>query len=122
MGTCKCSMARLLPYPRCTGSRAYILLTSVLLGSSTSSDTLLGPSCCSVTKPCPTLRPHRLQHARLPCPSPSPGVCSNSCPLSQRCHPTISSSVVPFSSCLQSFPAKNWGLHRLMTKQCFLIM
>ena len=45
-----------------------------------------------------------LQHARLPCSSPSPGVCSNSCPLSQ-CHPTISSSVVPFSSCPESFPA-----------------
>ena len=44
-------------------------------------------------------------HARLPCPSPSPRVCSNSCPLSQWCHPTISSSVVSFSSCLQSFPA-----------------
>ena len=50
-------------------------------------------------------RPRGLQHARLPCPSPTPGACSNSCPLSQWCHPTISSSVVPFSSCLQSFPA-----------------
>ena len=50
------------------------------------------------------MRPHRLQHARLPCPSPSPEACSNSCPLSWRCHPTISSSVVPFLSCLQSFP------------------
>ena len=49
--------------------------------------------------------PHGLQHARLPCPSPSPGACSNSCPLSQWCHPTISSSVIPFFSCLQSFPA-----------------
>ena len=48
--------------------------------------------------------PHGLQHARLPCPSPSPRVCSNSCPSSLRCHPTISSSVVPFSFCLQSFP------------------
>ena len=47
---------------------------------------------------------HRLQHAWLPCPSPSPGTHSNSCVLSQWCHPTISSSV-PFSSCLQSFPA-----------------
>ena len=46
-----------------------------------------------------------LQHARLPCPSPTPGVYSNLCPLSRWCHPTISSSVVPFSSCLQSFPA-----------------
>ena len=52
-----------------------------------------------------SLLPHGLQHARLLCPSPSPGACSNSCPLSRWCHPTISSSVVPFSSCLQSFPA-----------------
>ena len=51
------------------------------------------------------LPPHGLQHAGLPCPSPSPGCCSNSCPLSQWCHPTISSSVIPFSSYLQSFPA-----------------
>ena len=48
--------------------------------------------------------PHGLQHAKLPCPSPIPRACSNSCPMSQWCHPTISSSVVPFSSCLQSFP------------------
>ena len=52
-----------------------------------------------------SLRPHGLQHAKPPCPSPTPEACSNSCPLSQWCHPTISSSVVPFSSCLQSFPA-----------------
>ena len=52
-----------------------------------------------------SLRPQGLQHTRLPCPSSSPGACSNSCPLCQWCHPTISSSVVPFSSCLQSFPA-----------------
>ena len=49
-------------------------------------------------------RPHRLQHTRPPCPSLCPRACSNSCPLSQWCHPTISSSVAPFSSCLQSFP------------------
>ena len=48
---------------------------------------------------------HRPQHSRLPCSSPYPGACSNSCSLSQWCHPTISSSVIPFSSCLQSFPA-----------------
>ena len=52
-----------------------------------------------------SLQPHGLQHARPPCPSPTPGVYSNSCPLSLWCHPTISSSVVPFSSYLQSFPA-----------------
>ena len=52
-----------------------------------------------------SLRPHESQHARLPCPSPIPGACSNSCPLSRWCHPTISSSFVPFSSQLQSFPA-----------------
>ena len=51
------------------------------------------------------LRPHGVKQARLPCPLPTPGACSNSCPLSRWCYPTISSSVVPFSSCLQSFPA-----------------
>ena len=51
-----------------------------------------------------SLWPHGLQHAKLPCPSPTPRACSNSCPLSRWCHPTISSSDVPFSSCLQSFP------------------
>ena len=50
---------------------------------------------CSVVSG--SLWPHGLQHTRLPCPSPTPGACSNSCPLSQRCHPTISSSVIPFS-------------------------
>ena len=48
--------------------------------------------------------PHGLQHTRLPCPSPSPGACSKSCASGQWCHPTFSSSVIPFSSCLQSFP------------------
>ena len=52
-----------------------------------------------------SLRPNVLQHTRLPSPSTIPGTCSNSCPLSPWCHPTISSSVVPFSSCLQSLPA-----------------
>ena len=51
-----------------------------------------------------SLQPHGLQHTRLPCPSLSPRVCSNSCPFSQWCHPAIASSVIPFSSCPQSFP------------------
>ena len=51
-----------------------------------------------------SLKPHGLQHTRLPCPSPSPRTCSNSCPLSQWYHPIILSSIIPFSSCLQSFP------------------
>ena len=60
-----------------------------------------------------SLWPHGLQHTRPPCPSPTPGVHSNSCPLTWWCHPTISSSVIPFSPCLQSFPAsgsflKSW--------------
>ena len=58
---------------------------------------------CQVVSDC--LQPLELQHARLPCPSLSPWVYSNSCPLSWWCHPTISSSVTPFSSCTQSFPA-----------------
>ena len=52
-----------------------------------------------------SLQPHGLQHTRFHCPSPIPRACSNSCPLSRWCHPTISSSVAPFSSHLQSFPA-----------------
>ena len=52
-----------------------------------------------------SLRPHGLLHTRLPCPSPTPGAYSNSCPLSWWCHPVISSSFIPFSSLLQSFPA-----------------
>ena len=52
-----------------------------------------------------SLRPHGLQYTRSPCPLPTPGVYSNLCPLSQWCHPTISSSVIPCSSCLRSFPA-----------------
>ena len=59
--------------------------------------------CCSVVSD--SLWPHGLQHARLPCPSPTPRVCSNSCPLSQWCHPIILASVTPFSSCPPSFPA-----------------
>ena len=58
----------------------------------------------SVAQSCPTLRPHELQHAGPPCPSPAPRVHPNSCPSSRWCHPAISSSVVPFFSCPQSFP------------------
>ena len=70
-------------------------------------------SCCSAAQSCPTLQCHGLQHARLPSPLLSPRVCSNSSPLTQWCHPTISFSVTTFSSCLQSFPASglfpmNW--------------
>ena len=64
---------------------------------------------CSVVSN--SLQPHRLQHTRLPCPSPTPRAYSNSCPLSQWCHPIISSSFVPFSSRLQSFPKSGSVLH-----------
>ena len=60
------------------------------------------PFSCSVVSD--SLQSHGLQYVRPPCPSPTPGVYSNSCPLSQWCHPTISCSLVPFSSCPQSFP------------------
>ena len=63
-----------------------------------------------------SLWPHGLQHTRPPCPSPSPRVCPSSCPMNQWCHPTISSSVVPFSSCLQSFPVSgSFPMSRLFT-------
>ena len=69
--------------------------------SNSQSDSWVTP----VTQSCSTLQLHGLQHATPPCPSPTPGVHPNSCPLSWWCHPTISSSVIPFSSCSQSFPA-----------------
>ena len=63
-----------------------------------------------------SLRPHGLQHSRLPCPSLSTGVCSNSCPLSRWCYPTISSSVAPFFSSPQSFPAsESFPMSQLFT-------
>ena len=63
-----------------------------------------------------SLRPHKLQRARPPCPSPTPKVHPNSCPLSQWCHPTISSSVIPFSSYPQSFPASgSFQVNQLFT-------
>ena len=69
---------------------------------------------CSVMSD--SLRPHGLQHDRPPCPSPSPGVHSNSCPSSWWCHPAISSSVVPFSSCPQSHPAsESFPMSQLFT-------
>ena len=70
---------------------------------------------CSVV--CNSSRCHGPKHARLPCPSLSPRVCSNSCPLSQRCHPIISSSVAHFSSCPQAFPASGSFLRSGLTHQ-----
>ena len=66
---------------------------------------LFSQSVSSIAQSCPTLCPHRLQHARIPCPSPTPRASWNSCPLSQWYHQAISSYVIPFSSHLQSFPA-----------------
>ena len=62
-----------------------------------------------------SLRPHESQHARPPCPSPTPGVHSDSCPLSQWCHPAISFSVIPFSSCPQSLPSESFLVSQLFT-------
>ena len=72
----------------------------------------------SITQSCPTLQPHGQQHARLPCPSSTPGACSNSCPLSWWCHPTISFSVIPFSSRLQSFPASVFSNESALRIRC----
>ena len=88
----------LLPWIWCAGkalwplwpSHSQIITSTLLFRHSVMSD---------------SLQSQGLQHARLPCPSPSPRVCSNSCPLSRWCHPTISSFVNPFSPCPQSFPA-----------------
>ena len=79
------------------------------------------PQFSSVSQSCSTLQPHGLLHARLPCPPPAPETCPNSCPSSRWCHPTISSSVIPFSSCLQSFPASgsfpmSWLMYHMLNK------
>ena len=88
---------------------------SVLMQNTQKSKVLIY-CCCSVSKSCPTLWPHGLQLDRLPCPSLSPRACSNSCPSSLWCHPIISSSVAPFSSCPQSFPASgSFLMSRLFT-------
>ena len=94
--------------PRCL--LLFILLSALLLphlchtsSSLEQSQFSLVQFSCSVISN--SLWPHGLQHTRLPCPSLTPGACSNSRPSSQGCHPTISSSVIPVSSCLQSFPA-----------------
>ena len=121
--TCKCLCQFHHPHLWCTGKTflqtravAHTLLTSCILQMHSLVNVT---SCClwfttlqgmtqfsSVAQSCPTLcKPVDWPHARPPCPSPPPGVYSNSCPLSRWCHPTISSSVVPFSSHLQSFPA-----------------
>ena len=76
--------------------KIYILIHSTTIGS------------IQLVSPVDFLQPHGLQHARLPRPSPTPRACSKSCPSSRWCHPTISSSVVPFSSCLQSLPASGY--------------
>ena len=88
------SEVRLLPCPGCSPLRAPPLCGVLLLNPFN-----------SVTQSCLTLRPHGLQCTRPPHPSPTPRVYSNSCPLSWWCHPTISSSLIPFSSRIQSFPA-----------------
>ena len=70
----------------------------------------------SVAQSSPTLWPHESQHTRPPCPSPTPGVYSNSCPSSRWCHPAISSSVIPFSSCPQFLPAsESFPMNQLFT-------
>ena len=83
--TKRINRAVLVPVTLCSGFLVVVVVIHLVVSSSS--------------------RAHGLQRARLPCPSPPPAVYSNSCPLSQWCHPTISSSVAPFSSCLQSFPA-----------------
>ena len=81
------------------------ILRGHLQGWTSANDCLIGKLLFNCSVMSDSLWPHGLQHARLPCPSGSPGTCSNSCPLSWHCHSTFSSSVSPFSSCPQSSPA-----------------
>ena len=91
--------------------KCYFLIILYLMFLHDFKDHISSVQFSSVTQSCPTLWPHEPQHARPPCPSPTPGVHPNPCPSSQWCHPTISSSVVPFSSCPQSFPASDYIFH-----------
>ena len=104
--------------PRCKVAGELVSQACVEMGMAVDRDwwsmTLSSPSLsllfCNQKVVSNSLRPHGLWQARLPCPSPSPGVCSNSCPLSQWCHPIVSFCVVPSSSCPQSFPASEFFL------------
>ena len=87
---------------RVTTSPSAVVVTTILISVSTDSVQFSSVQLLSRVR---LLRPHELQHARPPCPSPTPGVHSDSRPLSPWCHPAISSSVIPFSSCPQSLPA-----------------
>ena len=91
---------------KCVGQQTFSVKGQIAMFSALQPSTLLH---CSVqfshSVVSDSLRPHECQHARPPCPSQTPGVYSNSCPSSWWCHPAISSSVIPFSSCLQSLPA-----------------
>ena len=83
----------------------YICICTTCLSISENGHYVCNAVFSSVAQLCPTLRPHGLRHTRLPCPLSTTGACSNLCTSSWWCHPTISSSVVPLSSCLRSFPA-----------------
>ena len=108
---CSCLCCCLMWYCRCAAKIrnkkvAFLLLTHTITALKPPKYTASFSSVqFSLSVVFSSLQPHELQQARLPCPSPTPGVHPNSCPLSWWCHPTIFSSVIPFSSCPQSFPA-----------------
>ena len=101
---CVASSSLVVFLPNCSCFCSLYLLTSL---SSQHLPSLFFLHTCYVSD---SVWPHGLEHARLPCPLPTPGIYSNSCPSSWWCHPTVSSSVVPFSSQLQSFPASGLAL------------
>ena len=96
-------MRIVIMYITCIAQLLLMIFAIVFISSDPQSVKCSVQFSCSVMSD--SLQPHGLQHARPPCPSSAPRIYLNSCPLSQWCHPTISFSVVPFSSCLQSFPA-----------------
>ena len=103
---------------KCFPQQPFFFLRSLqtVLPHSQSLSTQLGSVLFSRSVVSDSLWPHESQHARPPCPSPTPGAHPNSCPSSWWCHPAISSSVVPFSSCLQSFPAsRSFQMSQLFT-------
>ena len=105
MGELCCFCSTLSDFSKMSAFFQYINFNKLFLLNVMNNDKKESVQFSSVAQSYQTLRPHGLQHARPPCPSPTPRAYSNSCPLSQWCQPTISSSVIPFSSHLQSFSA-----------------
>ena len=117
----KTTLSLVISSPHVTKPKGHLQLVLSFFGISAATDTVECFNQFSRSVMSKSLPPHEPQHTRPPCPSPTPGVYSNSCPWSRWCHPAISSSVVPFSSCPQSLPASgSFPMSQLFALLCWL--